>query len=251
MRELSDDQLLRYARNILLPSVDVEGQARLLETSVTVVGVGGLGAPLLQYLAATGVGRIRLIDDDVVDATNLQRQVLFRPDDVGRPKVQAACDALASLNPDVTLEPIHARLDDNLLTGLKPEGVWAVGTDNFQSRALVNRFCREHELSWVAGAAIGTSGQLTSFVNASIDEPCYQCVYENLDDGELSCATAGVLGPVVGTIGAQMALEVIKLALSIGKPLVGRLQVWDALAMEWQTFQYQKNPKCRACSLEI
>lgn len=245
---LSDDQLLRYARNILLNQVDVDGQETLLASHVAVVGAGGLGSPLIQYLAAAGIGTLSVIDDDAVDETNLQRQVIHDMTQIGKPKVSSATEFIRRLNPDVKVIQRAERLnDENVHTLLGQADLVVIGTDNFASRYLVNRYCFQNKRPMVSGAAIGTSGQVTSFNFVSEHDACFECVYENGADDQLTCATAGVLGPVVGTIGSIMALEVIKLLLGMGQPLIGRLLTWDALTMEWQTFIYQKNSECSAC----
>jgi adenylyltransferase/sulfurtransferase len=245
---LSDSQLLRYARNILLESVDIEGQQRLLSSTVAVVGAGGLGSPVLQYLAAAGVGNLTVIDDDVVDETNLQRQVIHSHANLGQLKVDSAKQFINNLNPDVAVKSIAQRLtEENVSDVLNGVDLVVIGTDNFASRYLVNRFCSKQGIPLITGAAIGTSGQVTSFRYLEADDPCFACVYEQGQDEALSCATAGVLGPVVGTIGSIMAMEVIKVLLKTGQPLFGRLMIWDAMTMEWQTFTYQKNTQCVVC----
>ena len=248
MNELNDDQLLRYARNILLPQVDIAGQQQLLASHVVVIGAGGLGAPVLQYLAAAGIGALTLVDDDVVDETNLQRQVIHRRSNVGRLKVDSAEQAINDLNPDVRIHKQAVRLTEaNVTELLSGADVVVIGTDNFSSRYVVNQWCAAHATPLVSGAAIGTSGQLTSFRFSRADEPCFRCVYEYGQDDSLTCATAGVLGPVVGTVGSMMAMETLKLILNLGDPLLGRLMIWDAMSMDWQSFRYQQNPACPVC----
>lgn len=252
MKELNDDQLLRYARNILLPQVDIAGQQRLLDAHVAVIGAGGLGAPVLQYLSAAGIGTLTVIDDDIVEATNLQRQVIHQRHSIGQLKVDSAEQAIASLNPDVRVIKQPQRLSaDNVSALLAGVDLVVAGTDNFASRYAVNDWCSRLQVPLVSGAAIGTSGQLTSFQFDSAEVPCFQCVYEEGNDDGLTCATSGVLGPVVGTIGSMMALEVIKLLLGIGEPLIGRLMIWDALTMQWQSFHYQQNQNCPVCQTRM
>jgi adenylyltransferase/sulfurtransferase len=249
MELLSDDQLLRYARNILLSKVDIGGQQTLLASPVVVVGAGGLGSPVIQYLAAAGVGKLSVIDDDVVDETNLQRQVIHSLGQVGNKKVSSAAAAVSALNPDVCVVEHAERLTkENAHRLLHDADIVVIGTDNFSSRYTVNETCLTLKIPLVTGAAIGTSGQITSFNFQDSADPCFQCVYEQADDEALTCATAGVLGPVVGTIGSMMAMETIKILLSIGKPLYGRLMIWDALTMEWQTFSYTQSDQCPTCS---
>lgn len=248
MENLTDSQLMRYARNILLNDVDVTGQQKLLASHVAVVGAGGLGSPVLQYLAASGVGTLTIIDDDVVDETNLQRQVIHQQQSVGSAKVTSAKNAIAALNPDIIVNTQPVRLAQaNVAELLANADLVIIGTDNFSSRYLVNAYCKEQKLPLVTGAAIGTSGQLTSFNFAKQSSPCFECIYERSDDEMPSCATAGVLGPVVGTIGSMMALEALKILIGIGEPLYGRLMVWDALTMQWNTFTYQHSEQCTTC----
>jgi adenylyltransferase/sulfurtransferase len=247
MAILTDSQLLRYARNILLSDIDVAGQERLLRSHVVVIGAGGLGSPVLQYCAAAGIGQLTIIDDDRVDETNLQRQVLFNEQQIDQPKAEAAAEQLQKLNSDVSVCVRFERLTsanvDHLLHGAD---LVIAGTDNIGSRMLANRFCRTEQIPLVSGAAIGTSGQVTSFDFRYADRACLGCVYPG--EGEnLSCAESGVLGPVVGVIGSLMATEAIKLLLNIGKPLTERLLLWDAMTMEWQTFNYAKSPTCKIC----
>ncbi|TXR53986.1 HesA/MoeB/ThiF family protein [Reinekea thalattae] len=247
MADLNDTQLLRYARNILLNDVDIAGQQSLLASRVVVVGAGGLGSPVLQYLAAAGVGQLILIDDDSVDETNLQRQVLFNEQQVGQAKVSAAKSNLQALNSGIEITTHQLRLTaDNVEQLLQQSDLVIVGTDNIASRLVVNQYCREHKTPLVSGAAIGFSGQVTSFDFRQQQSPCLACVYPNTEEN-LSCAESGVLGPVVGTIGSVMAVEAIKLLLNIGQPLLKRLLVWDAMAMQWQTFEYGASASCRVC----
>lgn len=248
MLDLTDSQLLRYARNILLPQIDIVGQQKLLTSRVAVVGAGGLGSPVLQYLAAAGVGSLSIIDDDVVDESNLQRQVIHSSANVGVEKTVSAERYINSLNPDVSVKLINEKLSaSNAESMLVDIDLIVVGTDNFISRYAVNDVCRQKRIPLVSGAAIGFSGQVTSFDFAQPSAPCLRCLYPNGEDDELSCATAGVLGPTVGVMGSLMAMEVIKILTSAGKPLFGRLLNWDALNMEWQTFSYAQSLSC-ACS---
>ncbi|WP_320824264.1 HesA/MoeB/ThiF family protein [Reinekea sp.] len=249
MIALTDDQLLRYARNILLPEVDVSGQATLLASHVAVIGVGGLGSPVIQYLAAAGVGHLSLIDDDRVEATNLQRQVIHDTSQLGVSKVASARDFVQRLNPEVRVT-VHAQrlTPDNCMALLQDVDLVVIGTDNFASRYLANALCQQQQIPLVTGAAIGTSGQVSSFDFAHQATPCFECLYPKGQEEQLSCATAGVLGPVVGTIGSIMAMEVIKILVHLGQPLFGRLLTWDARVMDWQTFNYGRAKNCPCCT---
>jgi len=248
MIALTDDQLLRYARNILLPEVDVSGQATLLASHVAVIGVGGLGSPLVQYLAAAGIGHLSLVDDDCVEVTNLQRQVIHDSSQLGVAKVASARDFVHRLNPEIRVSTYAQRLTSaNSAAILQDVDLVVIGTDNFASRYLANAFCQQQQIPLVTGAAIGTSGQVSSFDFAHQATPCFECLYPKGQDEQLSCASAGVLGPVVGTIGSIMAMEVIKILLHLGQPLFGRLLTWDARVMDWQTFNYGRATNCPNC----
>lgn len=249
MISLSDDQLLRYARNILLPDVDVAGQARLLASHVAVIGVGGLGSPVIQYLAAAGIGQLSLVDDDLVEVTNLQRQIIHDTTQLGVAKVTSAEDYIHRLNPEVRVTAYAERLTAvNCAAMLANVDLVVIGTDNFASRYLVNAFCQREQIPLVSGAAIGTSGQVSSFDFARHASPCFECLYPQGQDEHLSCASVGVLGPVVGTIGSIMALETIKILLNLGRPLFGRLLSWDAREMDWQTFNHARALDCPSCN---
>ncbi|MHA7879220.1 MAG: HesA/MoeB/ThiF family protein [Saccharospirillum sp.] len=246
--ELTDEQLLRYSRNILLPELDVAGQQALVNARVLVIGAGGLGSPILLYLAAAGVGHIRLADGDVVDETNLQRQVVHTTATVGQLKTHSAQAQLQALNPDVTVECIDEALDE---AGIDrwAEGCDAVviGTDSFSSRYDANRVCQRLGIPLVSGAAIGLAGQVSVFDFRDPNSPCFACLYPDGQDEQLSCATSGVLGPVVGTIGCVQAIETLKLLAGFGQPLTGQLLMLDAMDMNWQRFRFQRQPQCPVC----
>ncbi len=246
---LDDDQLLRYSRQIMLPQVDIAGQAALSEASVLVIGAGGLGNPAVMYLAAAGVGKIVIVDDDSVDVTNLQRQVAFASDQVGQAKVQALADRIKQNNPLVSVELISKRLGENELLELM--GLVTVVldcTDNFDSRFMINRCSWQAGKPLVSAAAIGFEGQLSVYDPGAENSPCYQCLYGDIQSHELSCSENGVLGPVVGVMGVLQALEALKLVTRAGQPLVGRLQVFDALNHDWRTIKLRKDPSCSVCN---
>ena len=243
---MNDEQLLRYSRQIMLPQIDVEGQAKLLSSTALLIGLGGLGSPAAMYLAAAGVGHLILVDDDVVDLSNLQRQILHGTDDIGRPKTESARDALLRLNPDVKLTLIDHRLaGDELQAQVDKANVVLDGSDNFATRFAVNDACRAAGVPLVSGAAIRMEGQVSVFLNDGTG-PCYRCLYR--DEGELdtACSTNGVLAPVVGIIGSIQATEAIKVLTGIGETLHGRLLLLDALHMEWRTVRLRPDPAC-AC----
>ena len=245
---LSDNQLLRYSRQIMLPQIDIDGQDKLNNSRVLVLGVGGLGCPAAQYLAAAGIGSIVLVDPDTVDQTNLQRQILFSGEDVGLRKVEAAKKRLSAINPEINIELISQVLEgESLLQEIYRADVVLDCTDNFTSRFAINKACVISETPLVSGAAIRMSGQLAVYDFRQPDAPCYNCLYDEQSNEQLSCSESGVLGPVVGTIGTMQALEAIKLIAGFGKTLNGRLMIFDALNMEWQTMELQADPECGVC----
>lgn len=249
---MNDEQLLRYSRQLMLPQLDWEGQQRLLQGHALIIGMGGLGSPVAMYLAAAGVGRLTLVDDDEVDLSNLQRQILHRTEDIGRAKVTSARDSLLRLNPEIEIETVHARLEgDELLTRVRQADVVIDGSDNFATRFTLNEACVRAGRPLVSGAAIRFEGQLTVFDPRQADSPCYRCLYR--DEGELgqTCSENGVLAPVVGVIGSLQATEAIKLLAGIGRTLVGRLLIWDALEMEWRSMRLRRDPECPVCSSNV
>lgn len=247
---MNDDQLLRYARHILLDEFGIEGQERLAAARVLIVGAGGLGSPVALYLAAAGVGHIILADDDEVDLSNLQRQILHSQDRVGMAKAESGQRTLASLNPSVQVQALVQRLsDDDLLRLVDEVDLVLDCCDNFATRHAVNRACVARRKPLVSGAAIKFSGQISVFDLRRDDAPCYHCLFPEADDvEELRCATTGVLGPLVGVVGAVQAVEAIKVLVGMGEPLVGRLLCLDALTMQWQTLRYGRDPSCAVCA---
>ncbi len=248
MKQLEPEQLERYKRHLFLDGVGAEGQAKLLSSSVLLVGAGGLGAPAALYLAAAGVGRIGLVDFDRVDASNLQRQVLYTTRDVGEPKVDVAAARLAALNPDVDLRVYPVKLEAaNARAILADYDVVLDGTDTFPSRYLTNDLCVWLGKPLVYGSVMRFEGQVSVFDARS--GPCYRCLFAEPPPPELApnCAEAGVLGVLPGTIGLLQATEVLKLLLGLGEPLIGRLLVYDALAMEFRRFKIPKDPACVVC----
>ncbi|MAD46969.1 MAG: molybdopterin-synthase adenylyltransferase MoeB [Oceanospirillaceae bacterium] len=245
---MNDDQLLRYSRHILLPQMDVEGQEKLLAAHVMVVGLGGLGSPVVQYLAASGVGRLTLVDHDQVELSNLQRQPLYRTDDIGSGKALSAAAAVAELNPDVKVDIAQVRADESWFAShLSDVDLVLDCTDNAAVRYALNRVCLQTATPWVSAAAVGLSGQITLFNPSADDSPCYACLYPDLSDEQLSCATSGVLSPLVGVMGSLQALEAVKFLAEIGEPLRQTLLTLDAGACEWRRWGIQKRPQCPAC----
>jgi adenylyltransferase/sulfurtransferase len=245
---LSPQEIARYSRHLIMPEVALDGQKRLKAASILLIGAGGLGSPLGLYLAAAGIGRIGLVDFDVVDFSNLQRQVLHGTPDVGRPKLQSAKDRLQAINPEVRIELYETRLTSaNAMAILQPYDVIIDGTDNFPTRYLVNDACVLLKKPNVYGSIFRFDGQASVFYPPQ--GPCYRCLYpEPPPPGEVpSCAEGGVLGILPGLIGCIQATEAVKLILGKGSPLIGRLLLYDALQMSFQEFKVRRNPRCPLC----
>jgi sulfur-carrier protein adenylyltransferase/sulfurtransferase len=246
--ELQSQEIARYSRHLIMPEVAMEGQKKLKVASILLIGAGGLGSPLGLYLAAAGVGRLGLVDFDVVDFSNLQRQVLHGTPDVGRPKLQSARDRLKAINPEVQVDLYETRLSSaNAMDIARPYDIIIDGTDNFPTRYLVNDVCVLLKKPNVYGSIFRFDGQASVFYPPH--GPCYRCLYpEPPPPGEVpSCAEGGVLGILPGIIGVIQATEAVKLILGKGSPLIGRLLLYDALAMSFQEFKVRRNPKCPLC----
>ena len=246
--QLSKDEILRYSRHLIMPEVGMEGQLKLKQAKVLTIGAGGLGSPLALYLAAAGVGKLGIVDFDVVDFTNLQRQVIHDTDDVGRLKLQSAADTIADINPNVEVESFHTRLtSENALDIFQDYDVVADGTDNFPTRYLVNDACVLAGKPNVYGSIFRFEGQVSVF--DAKHGPCYRCVYPEPPPPGLvpSCAEGGVLGVLPGIVGCLQALETIKLILGAGKPMIGRLLLFDALGLKFRELKLRKNPECPVC----
>ncbi|MEM9803023.1 MAG: molybdopterin-synthase adenylyltransferase MoeB [Planctomycetota bacterium] len=248
-RTLDPQERERYARHLLMPEVGEAGQAKLLDSRVLLVGAGGLGSPAAFYLAAAGVGHLTIVDDDVVDRSNLQRQILHTDDRVGSPKVESAAETLRALNPGVTVEPIRARLDaSNAEELVGRHDVVVDGTDNFGTRYLVNDACVAAGVPNVHGSIFRFEGQVSVFA-PHLGGPCYRCIYPTPPPPELApnCAEAGVLGVLPGVVGTLEAIETIKLLLGVGDPLVGRLLHFDALEARFDVYEVERDPNCVRC----
>jgi len=268
---MNDDQLLRYSRHILLPEIGVEGQEAILNAKVLVIGAGGLGSPVAMYLAAAGVGKLVIADNDTVDLTNLQRQIMHSTEMVGHPKVESARASLQRINPLANVVPLHTRLEEraslqriNPLANVVPlhtrleeaaldEQVAAADLvldccDNFATRHAVNRACVKHRKPLVSGAAIRFDGQVSVFDMRDPEAACYHCLFpEGEDIEEVRCAVMGVFSPIVGMIGTTQAAEALKLIVGCGTPLTGRLLLLDGLAMEWRSVGFGRDPGCAVC----
>jgi len=245
---MNDNELLRYSRQIMLPDVDVEGQEKLLAATVLIIGLGGLGSPVAMYLAAAGVGKLILVDDDNVDLSNLQRQISHTSAQVGKPKVESAAQLIRQLNPNVTLTLINSRIKEReLAKQVEAADVVVDCTDNFSTRFAINQYCVQIKKPLVSGAAIRLEGQLSVFDARQPHSPCYRCLYAEVNDENLSCAQNGVLSPVVGVIGTLQAVETMKLIIGFGESMVGRLQLYDAKAGTWREFKLNKDKNCPVC----
>ena len=247
---MDDDQLLRYSRHILLDELGPDAQRKFTAAHALVIGMGGLGTPATQFLAAAGVGTITICDADHVDLTNLQRQVLYATADVGARKVDAAAQRLSAINPDVRIERIPARVDAAALAPLVAAAdVVLDGCDNFATRHAVNRACIGARKPLVSGAAIRFDGQIAVFDMRDANSPCYHCLFgEGEELEETRCATMGVFAPLTGIVGATQAAEALKLLAGAGESLAGRLLLLDALTMRWREMRVPRDPACPVCS---
>ena len=246
---MTDDQLLRYSRHILLDEIGIDGQARLLQSHALVIGAGGLGSPVALYLGTAGVGRITLVDHDTVDVTNLQRQIAHNLARVGQPKAESARQTIHAINPDVQVVAVTRRADAAWLDlAVAGADVVVDCSDNFPTRQAVNAACVEHQKPLVSGAAIGFDGQVSVYDSRQPDAPCYACLFPpEATFEEVQCATMGVFAPLVGIIGTVQAAEALKLLMGLGSSLAGRLQMLDARLMEWTEIRMARQPGCPVC----
>lgn len=244
---LSDAELLRYNRQIMLPQWDIAAQEKVKAAKILIVGMGGLGCPAALYLASAGVGELWLADFDTVELSNLQRQILYRDADIGSPKAEAAARNLQQVNPHITIKPmLDALNDDNLPALISQVDVVLDCTDNFSTRDAINRACVQTDKPLVSAAAIGLSGQLSVF-HGSRNWPCYRCLYPQADEATATCSEAGVLATVVGVMGTLQAHEALKCLSSVGEGLYGKLLVWEADMPTWRTLTLRKDPDCPVC----
>lgn len=248
MEILSDQEMLRYNRQIILKQFDFDGQEALKQSSILILGAGGLGCASSQYLATAGVGKITLIDDDIVELSNLQRQVLHHDSDIGVKKVDSAASSLKQLNPHIEIDTVSKRLNDEELEQLVSKHTLVLdGSDNVETRNQLNRLCFKLKKPLVSGAAIRMEGQVSVFTYQDDTQPCYQCLSALFGDGALSCVEAGVMAPVVGIIGAVQAMEAIKVIANYGTPKSGKILILDALTMTWREMNLMKMPNCSVC----
>lgn len=245
---LSDSEMLRYNRQIILKQFDFDGQEALKQSAVLILGAGGLGCASSQYLATAGVGQITLIDDDTVELSNLQRQVLHHDANIGQLKVASAAQSLQELNPHINIETVAKRLSDDELEVLIEQHTLVLdASDNVDTRNQLNRLCFKTKTPLVSGAAIRMEGQVSVFTYQSEEEPCYQCLSALFGNAALSCVEAGVMAPVVGIIGAVQAMEAIKVLANYGTPIRGKILMLDAMSMSWREMKLMKLPTCPVC----
>lgn len=246
---LSDEELLRFSRQILMPRFDIAGQEALKSARVVVVGSGGLGCPVALYLGAAGVGHLTLIDDDVIELANLQRQIAFETAQIGEPKAETLAARVRSINPGVSVSVVNRRLDQADFAHEVANASLALDcSDNFSTRFALNRACVAAGVPLISGAAIRGEGQLSVYDSRQPDSPCYHCLYPEQGNEDLTCSEAGVIAPLVGMIGSVQAMEAIKVISGVGRPLVGRLLILDAWEMQWREMKLSKDPDCPVCS---
>jgi len=249
---MNDEQLLRYSRQIMLPEIDAAGQERLAEARVLVVGLGGLGSAASIYLAAGGVGHLLLADFDRVELSNLQRQVLHRTCDIGRPKTESARDHLLALNPEVKVTLVDRAMDeDNLAAQVAQTDVVVDASDNFRTRFAINAACVRARKPLVSAAAIRFEAQISVFDARDPGSPCYRCLYGAGAEVEETCTANGVIAPLLGIAGSVQALEAMKIIMQIGTTLSGRLLLLDGLSMEWHSARLPKDPACPVCGAAV
>lgn len=245
---MDDNQLLRYSRHILLPQVGVDGQQKLLDARVLIIGLGGLGSPVAMYLAASGVGHLVIVDHDRVELSNLQRQIAHSTHAIGTAKTASAKQTMHALNPEIQITAFHKTLDPEELTEqVRLANVVVDASDNFATRFGLNRVCVAHKKPLISGAVIRLEGQITTFRADLPDSPCYRCLYQDMDELTETCSETGVLAPVAGIIGSIQAVEVLKVLTGIGQTLAGRLLILDAQTMEWREIKLRKDPECPVC----
>jgi adenylyltransferase/sulfurtransferase len=245
----NDDQLLHYSRQIMLPHFGIEGQQRLQNAHIVIMGVGGLGSPAAMYLAAAGVGTLTLVDFDTVDNSNLQRQIIHNTESIGKNKVSSAKNTLLKINPEISIHCIDKKLTLEALESLfKDVNCVIDATDNFTTRFLINRACVSQKTALISAAAIQYEGQISVFDLRQQDSPCYACLYAEGGEENTNCSDNGILAPVVGILGSMQALEAIKLICVLGDTLQNRLLIFDALALQWRTMKLNKDSNCPVCN---
>lgn len=246
---MNDEELLRYSRQIMLPEVDIDGQQKLIDAHVAIIGIGGLGAPASLYLAAAGIGHLTLVDHDTVELSNLQRQVAHHSAAVGLLKVASAAETLTAINPHTQITTVAEKLDDAGLEALARQAdVVLDATDNYSVRYAINGACFRAGTPLVSGAAIRWEGQVSVFDPRDPASPCYQCFYPDASGTNLNCAENGVIAPLVGIIGTHQAMETIKLITGVGETLTGHVLFYDAKFADWRKFRLTREPNCPTCA---
>jgi len=247
---MNDHELLRYSKQIMLPQIDIEGQQKINDSTILIIGMGGLGSPTALYLAATGVGHIIIADFDQVELSNLQRQIIHSTSDIGDDKVNSAKSKLLELNPNITVTVVNEIMhSDNLASLIQDVDIVLDGTDNFESRFEINKACVEHHKPLISAAVIRFEGQISVFKGYEVEQPCYQCLYSEQGDGRESCVENGVLAPVAGLVGSIQALQAIKVLLGLGEQLCGELLLIDGLDLSFRKVKIAKDPECPICGL--
>jgi len=247
---MTDEQLLRYARHVMLDEIGIDGQRRLLASHALVIGAGGLGSPVALYLATAGVGRLTVVDHDTVDLTNLQRQIAHNLSRVGLPKADSVSATVAAINPDVQVRAVVRRADETLLDELVPQADVVIDCcDNFATRHAVNSACVRHRKPLVSGAAIGWDAQISVYDSRDPVAPCYACLFPpDAAHEDVACSTMGVFAPLVGIVGSVQAAEALKLLAATGRPLAGRLLMLDARSLQWDQLTIGRQPDCPVCA---
>lgn len=247
---MDDKQLLRYSRHIMLPQLGIDGQQKLLDARVLIIGLGGLGSPIAMYLAASGVGHLVIVDHDRVELSNLQRQIVHTTASIGTDKSASARQTLQALNPDVQITTFNKILDaEQLSEQIQLAQVVVDASDNFATRFGLNRLCVQHKKPLVSGAAIRMEGQVTIFRADVAGSACYRCLYQDMDELGETCSETGVLAPIVGIIGSIQATETLKVLTGAGETLSGRLLLLDAQTMTWREIKLRKDPQCPVCGM--
>ena len=246
---MNDEQLLRYSRHILLSDFDIAAQEKLLQSTALIIGAGGLGCPAAMYLASSGVGHVIIADDDVVELSNLQRQIAHTMTDIDRPKGESLKQTLQAMNPDIQVTAINARMDEKQMTAwVKQADVIVDCSDNFSTRFMINRVAVAQKTPLVSGAAIRTEAQLVVFDSRVDDSPCYRCLYSEDGDTDEDCSSNGVLAPLVGIVGSMQAFEAIRVLTGFGESAVGQLQIADMKFSGWRSLKLARDPDCPVCS---
>jgi adenylyltransferase/sulfurtransferase len=244
---MNDQDLLRYSRQIMLHQIDIEGQQKMLDSTMMLIGMGGLGSPSALYLAAAGIGHLIIADFDKVELSNLQRQVIHHTPDIGKYKVDSAKDKMLAINPDIKITTIKNLDEDNLNAWVSKASVVLDGTDNFDTRFKVNQACVEEKVVLVSAAVIRFEGQLSVFKGYDSDQPCYQCLYSKEGENNENCTENGILAPVAGLMGTLQALQALKVVLNLGDQLTGKLMIIDALDLTFRSIKINKDNSCLIC----